>query len=55
VCNSEVKFPSKFFHISDDAKELILRCLVKDPLKRITTDEFVNHAWVKEFKDSKNI
>ncbi len=35
---------------SNDVVDLIKKCLVKNPQKRIKIDDFLNHQWFKEFK-----
>ena len=37
-----------YFGRSEKVKDLIKRCLEKDPEKRINIDEFMNHPWFKE-------
>ena len=34
---------------SNDVVDLIKKCLVKNPQKRIKIDDFLNHKWFKEF------
>jgi calcium/calmodulin-dependent protein kinase-4 len=41
-------FPSPYFDdISDMAKELINNLLVKDPQKRLTADQILDHTWMQ--------
>jgi len=47
---NEVEFPDKLF--KDRSKELIDiigQCLIKNPDKRITIDNYVKHPWIKKF------
>lgn len=47
----ELKFPEQTWkHISPDAKQLISRCLAKDPAYRPTPDEILAHAWFDDHK-----
>jgi len=41
---------SPFDQLSNAGKDLIKKLLVKDPKKRITASEALNHAWFKENK-----
>lgn len=34
--------------ISDSAKDIILRCLDKDPARRITAEQALQHEWVRD-------
>ena len=34
---------------SDEAKDFIMKCLVKDYSKRMTTADCLNHAWITRF------
>jgi hypothetical protein len=46
---SEVKFPSKYWSKrSSTVVDLIAKCLIKDPAKRISVDEFINHEWIQK-------
>ena len=40
----DIKFPS---HLSSEVKNLILSLLKKDPNKRLSIEDVVNHPWVK--------
>ncbi|XP_064639314.1 peripheral plasma membrane protein CASK-like isoform X2 [Lineus longissimus] len=40
--------PRQWDYISDDAKDLVHRMLEKDPDRRITVEEALQHKWVKE-------
>lgn len=35
--------------VSDEAKDLINKCLTYDPKKRITAQQALEHPWVKKF------
>ena len=39
---------------SDEAKDFIMKCLIKDYKKRMTTSECLNHAWITKFCIKKN-
>jgi calcium-dependent protein kinase len=46
ILNEEVSYPNdKFKNISPEAIDLLKHCLVKDPLKRITGEQALNHKW----------
>jgi aurora kinase len=42
----DLSFPS---HVSDEAKDLISKLLVKDSEKRLSLDEVVTHPWIKKY------
>jgi serine/threonine protein kinase len=45
-----VEFPSKVWNSrSQSSKDLINKCLVKNPDDRITMKEFLNHEWILNF------
>ena len=47
----DTKFPKeKWKNRSDLVIDFIKQCLNKDPEKRITIDELINHEWFKSFK-----
>ena len=48
------KEPKKIENISDEARDLLKGLLNKDPKKRLTCDEILNHPWLNDFKE-KNI
>ena len=48
------KEPKKIEKISDEARDLLKGLLNKDPKKRLTCEQILNHPWLKDFKD-KNI
>jgi calcium-dependent protein kinase len=39
---------------SDEAKDFIMKCLVKDYTKRMTASDCLNHAWITKFCIKKN-
>jgi protein kinase D len=46
----EVKFPSKYWkNRSNLVIDLISRCLVKDPEKRIQIDVYLQHEWIRKY------
>lgn len=45
------KHPFIPYHLSDDLKDLLRKMLNKDPSKRITPTEALNHPWFKSAKD----
>ena len=50
IVYSEVKFPSKnFSKYSNQVKDLIKRCLTKDPQERIKISEILNHEWIVKY------
>ncbi len=45
------EFPEKEWgHISNEAKDLVCKLLVKDASKRLTASEVLNHKWISEVK-----
>ena len=56
ILNEEVNYPSeKFKNISPDAIDLLKKCLIKDPHKRITGEQALNHKWfANEYKEVHN-
>ena len=47
ILNCEYEFPSPYWdNISDDAKDLIRRILVKDPKDRLNAEEILQHPWI---------
>jgi len=49
VISGEINFPANIV-ISDTAKDLILRLLEKDPVKRITVEDILIHPWIRSFR-----
>jgi glucan-binding YG repeat protein len=48
---TELEFPDKYFkNRSDEVKDLITKCLIKDPNTRYSVENFLNHAWIKKHK-----
>ncbi|KAJ5073050.1 checkpoint kinase [Anaeramoeba ignava] len=48
ITRCELDFPNEIFEgVSVAAKNLIRRCLVIDPKKRITPDQILEHPWMK--------
>ncbi|KAJ5073051.1 serine/threonine-protein kinase [Anaeramoeba ignava] len=48
ITRCELDFPNEIFEdVSVAAKNLIRRCLVIDPKKRITADQILEHPWIK--------
>jgi serine/threonine protein kinase len=45
ISRVDLRFPSKP-HVSEDAKDLIRKFLVKDPLRRISLQDVSKHPWV---------
>ena len=46
----EVKFPSKYWgKKSGQVIDLISKCLIKDPEKRIQINEYLEHEWIKKY------
>lgn len=46
----DVQFPSsKWSKMSDDVKDLIKLCLIKDPKQRVKIDVFLLHPWIKKY------
>lgn len=47
IQDGEYEFPdNEWSEISEDAKDLIRRLLVRDPRKRFSAKEVLNHRWV---------
>jgi hypothetical protein len=46
----ELEFPDKAFKTkSAEVKDLISKCLIKDPNKRIKVEEFLSHPWIQKY------
>jgi len=44
---AEVDFPAKYWDkISDKAKDVVQKMLLKDPKKRISASEALKHPWL---------
>ncbi|CAD8056924.1 unnamed protein product [Paramecium primaurelia] len=53
IKHSDIDFSfSVFEHISQDAKDLIKNLLIKQPKKRITCEQALEHQWFKNMKQS---
>lgn len=49
---TEVQFPHKpWSKRSNEVINLIKRCLIKNPEKRIKIEDFLNHKWIRSFND----
>jgi serine/threonine protein kinase len=48
IKSGKVLFPSKRVKISDNAKDLIIKLLDKNPYKRLKDKEIRNHPWFDE-------
>ena len=47
---NEVEFPDKLFKDrSKELQDIIGKCLIKNPDKRITIDDYLSHPWIKKF------
>jgi hypothetical protein len=47
---TDLEFPDKYFkNRSQDVKDLICKCLIKDPNNRYTVENFLNHGWIKTY------
>ena len=47
IVNLDYEFPAPYWDdISDSAKDLIKRILVKDTSKRFTAEQILNHPWI---------
>jgi len=45
--NCQYEFPAPYWdNVSDEAKDLIHRILVKDPKERLKADEILQHPWM---------
>ena len=52
IVYSEVKFPSKnFSKYSNQVKDLIKRCLTKDPEERIKINDILKHEWIVKYNN----
>ena len=50
----EIEYPVKYWSkISEKAKDLVSKMLIKDPNERITTENALNHEWF--FQDETEI
>ena len=49
ILEEEVQYPHfNWLSVSDSAINLVSKCLCKDPKKRITIEEILNHNWVQK-------
>ena len=49
IKNCDYEFPSPYWdNISEDAKDLIRKILVREPAQRLNADQILNHPWVAE-------
>ena len=48
------KEPKHIEKISDEARDLLKGLLNKDPKKRLTCDQILNHPWLYDFKEKNN-
>jgi hypothetical protein len=47
---TELEFPDKNFKSrSEEVKDLITKCLIKDPNTRYTVENFLSHGWIKKY------
>jgi Ca2+-binding EF-hand superfamily protein len=47
---NDVNFPDKLFKTkTKELVDIINKCLIKNPEKRITVDQYIQHAWIKKF------
>ena len=54
IVNDELEFDEEEWEIrSQKVKDLISRCLKKEPGERITINEFLSHPWFKKCKKQK--
>lgn len=51
ICQDEVRFPS---HVSELARDLIIKLLAKEAKNRISLEEAIKHPWIEKFAD-KNV
>ena len=57
ILKVDLSFPS---HVSEEARDLISKLLVKDSEKRISLDEVIAHHWIRKYvkvpekKDAQN-
>lgn len=50
ILEKNLEFPDEIWKdVSSDCKDLIKQLLIKDPTKRITIKEALNHPWFKPF------
>ena len=53
IINEELKFPSaKWKQISEDAKDFIKCCLIKNPDQRTSAQDALNHPWFKNILEN---
>ena len=54
ICNviltKKLTFSEKFNDKSQEVKDFISKCLIRDPEKRMTIEEVLNHKWLEEHK-----
>jgi len=57
ICNGDYKFePAEYWSgVSDTAKEFVRACLTIDPSNRPTAAELLNHAWLREGHETKDV
>ena len=55
VLKGEYHFKHKVFDkVSEEGKDLIKKLLVKDPAKRYSAKEALEHPWIKKFAQDQN-
>ena len=57
ILETEYSFPSPYCdHVAETAKDLVQRLLIKDPDKRLTAWQVLNHPWIvnEDIADDKN-
>lgn len=56
VLNKEAYFPTQeWTNVSEDAKDLVRGMLCKDPTKRLTADQCLQHRWFKRSEHTREI
>ena len=50
ISNNPLKFDHEIWaHVSDEAKDFIMKSLIKDKTKRPDAKELINHPWMNKF------
>jgi serine/threonine protein kinase len=55
IIEKEITFNKKERRLSENCKDIILRMLEKDPVKRISVSELFDHPWIYQYRQNKQM